>query len=79
MSCARKHSHKGKNSDIDNNLKEESWVQFLTERASEAAVNIHKSTLSDNLEMSVDCNSQNGCPSGSSQADVKWMETVQLL
>lgn len=76
MYFAHDRSHEEKNSDIDNHLKEERWVQFLTERASEAVTNIQNNSHSDNLEMSADSGNQNGHLNGDSQDDVKWMETV---
>ncbi|KAH9652583.1 proteasome activator subunit 4 [Citrus sinensis] len=50
-SFSHEYSHEGVNSDIDNYLKEERWVQFLTERASESVTNIQNNNHSDNLEL----------------------------
>ncbi|KAH9652585.1 proteasome activator subunit 4 [Citrus sinensis] len=74
-SFSHEYSHEGVNSDIDNYLKEERWVQFLTERASESVTNIQNNNHSDNLEVSANCSTQNGHLKGDSQDDVKWMES----
>lgn len=66
-------------SDISHHLKEESWFQLVTERASEAVANIQKTGMSDSLEASTDVNTQNGhlnVNHADSQDDVKWMETL---
>ncbi|KAH9804499.1 proteasome activator subunit 4 [Citrus sinensis] len=75
-SFSHEYSHEGVNSDIDNYLKEERWVQFLTERASESVTNIQNNNHSDNLEVSANCSTQNGHLKGDSQDDVKWMESL---
>ncbi|XP_058787950.1 proteasome activator subunit 4 [Vicia villosa] len=63
--------------DVDNNLiKDESWVQYLTERAAEAVVNIQIASQSDKAVNSIDTSSQNGHVDGDSQDDMKWMETL---
>jgi len=59
-------------------MKDESWVQFLTERATQAVVNIQIATQSDKVVNPVDGSSQNGHVDGDSQDDMKWMETVQM-
>lgn len=64
--------------DIGSQLKEENWVQLLTERASELVVNIQNASLSDILEASADADTPNGYQNGDSQDDVKWMETVSI-
>lgn len=69
-------------SDISHHLKEESWFQLVTERASEAVANIQKTGMSDSLEASTDVNTQNGhlnVNHADSQDDVKWMETVLIF
>ncbi|XP_061367392.1 proteasome activator subunit 4 isoform X1 [Gastrolobium bilobum] len=66
----------GKNSNVDNLMKDESWVQFLTERAAEAVVNIQIATQSDKALNPIDASSQNGHLDGDSQDDMKWMETL---
>ena len=76
VSCSQDHSNEGGKTDIHNRLKEENWVQILTERASEVVVNIQNSSLSDVLDTSTDINTKNGYQNGDSQDDVKWMETV---
>ncbi|KAL5803775.1 hypothetical protein ACOSQ3_030575 [Xanthoceras sorbifolium] len=76
MSFSVDHSHEGKNSDIDNHLKEQSWVRSLTERASEAVLNIQNNSHSDSMEISAETSTQNGYLNGDSQDDVKWMETL---
>lgn len=63
-------------SNSDNFLRDASWVQFLTERAAEAVVNIQNATQSDKGVNSVDINFENGHPDGDSEDDIKWMETV---
>lgn len=79
MSFPHDHSYEGKNIDIDNLFKEERWVQFLAERASEAVMNIQNNSNSDSSEMSTDISTQNGHLNGDSQEDAKWMETVLVL
>lgn len=78
-SFSHEYSHEGVNRDIDNYLKEERWVQFLTERASESVTNIQNNNHSDNLEVSANCSTQNGHLKGDSQDDVKWMESVLIF
>ncbi|OMO83857.1 Armadillo-like helical [Corchorus capsularis] len=63
-------------SDIYVQLKEENWVQLLTDRASKVVVNIQNSSLSDVLDSLTDINARNGYPNADSQDDVKWMETL---
>ncbi|KAF7816036.1 proteasome activator subunit 4-like [Senna tora] len=63
-------------SNIDNSLKDESWVQCLTERAAEAVVNIQNATQSDKATSPMDTNLENGHLDGDSQDDMKWMETL---
>ncbi|KAG4920653.1 hypothetical protein JHK84_049501 [Glycine max] len=65
-----------RNNDVDSLMKDESWVQFLTERAAEAVVNIQIATQSDKVVNPVDTNSQNGHLDGDSQDCIKWMETL---
>ncbi|XP_050246119.1 proteasome activator subunit 4-like isoform X3 [Quercus robur] len=69
-------SHEGRNSDIDNRLKDGGWVQFLIKRASEVVINIQSSSQSDNLETPIDSKLQDVHLNGDSQDDVKWMETL---
>lgn len=72
-------SHQDERSDnVDSLMKDESWVQFLTERATQAVVNIQIATQSDKVVNPVDGSSQNGHVDGDSQDDMKWMETVQM-
>ncbi|CAJ1960253.1 unnamed protein product [Sphenostylis stenocarpa] len=61
---------------VDSLMKDESWVQFLTERAAEAVVNIQIANQSDKIVNPVDASSQNGHVEGDSQDDMKWMETL---
>lgn len=74
-SVSHDHLHEGEGIDLDSQLKQRSWIQFLKERASEAVINIQHSSQSDSLETKRNT-SQNGHLSGDSQDDVKWMETV---
>ncbi|CAI8596807.1 unnamed protein product [Vicia faba] len=60
----------------DNLIKDESWVQYLTERAAEAVVNIQIASQSDKAVNPIDSSSQNGHVDGDSQDDMKWMETL---
>ncbi|GKV36472.1 hypothetical protein SLEP1_g44600 [Rubroshorea leprosula] len=76
MSSVQYHSHEREITDVDNQLKEENWVQLLTERASELVVNIQNSSLCDILNPSADADTPNGYQNGDSQDDVKWMETL---
>ncbi|KAJ1393019.1 Proteasome activator Blm10, mid region, partial [Sesbania bispinosa] len=69
----------GRNNNVDNLMKDESWVQFLTERAAEAVVNIQIATQSDKAANPMDTSSQNGHVDGDSQDDMKWMETVKYF
>lgn len=78
-SFSHEYSHEGRNSGIDNYLKEERWAQFITERASEAVTNIQNNNQSDNLEMSANTSTQNGHLKGDSLDDVKWMESVLIF
>ncbi|KAK0602445.1 hypothetical protein LWI29_033449 [Acer saccharum] len=72
MSFSHDHSCEGNDSDIENHLKEQRWVHILTERASEAVLNIQNNSVENSVEIS----SQNGYLNGDSQDDVKWMETL---
>ncbi|KAK7387207.1 hypothetical protein VNO78_27798 [Psophocarpus tetragonolobus] len=65
-----------RNDNVDSLMKDESWVQFLTERAAEAVVNIQIANQSDKVVSPVDASSQNGHLDGDSQDDMKWMETL---
>ncbi|RDX74118.1 Proteasome activator subunit 4 [Mucuna pruriens] len=65
-----------RNDNVDGSMKDESWVQFLTERAAEAVVNIQIATQSDKVVNPADTSSQNGHVDADSQDDVKWMETL---
>ncbi|GLT83766.1 hypothetical protein SLE2022_020380 [Rubroshorea leprosula] len=76
MSSVQYHSHEREITDVDSQLKEENWVQLLTERASELVVNIQNSSLCDILNPSADADTPNGYQNGDSQDDVKWMETL---
>lgn len=68
----------GRNSNVDSLMKDESWVQLLTERAAEAVVNIQIATQSDKVVNPIDTSSQNGHLDGDSQDDMKCMETVLM-
>ena len=46
-------AYDGRSSNVDTPMKDESWVQFLTERAAEAVVNIQNSTQSDKVTNSI--------------------------
>lgn len=59
-------------------MKDESWVQFLTDRAAEAVVNIQIASQSDKAVNPIETSSQNGHLDGDSQDDMKWMETVLI-
>jgi hypothetical protein len=65
-----------KTNDVDDLMKDESWVQYLTERAAEAVVNIQIASQSDKAVNPIETSSQNGHLDGDSQDDMKWMETV---
>ncbi|GAU13463.1 hypothetical protein TSUD_127600 [Trifolium subterraneum] len=65
-----------KTNDVDDLIKDESWVQYLTERAAEAVVNIQIASQSDKAVNPIDTSSQNGHLDGDSQDDMKWMETL---
>ena len=69
-------SYDGRNSNIDSFLKDENWVQFLTERAVKAVVNIQNATQYDKVVNAMDTSPQNGHLSSDSQDDIKWTETV---
>ncbi|RVX14579.1 Proteasome activator subunit 4 [Vitis vinifera] len=75
-SFAHNYSHEGLDSDVVNQVKGESWVQFLTEQALELVMNIQKTSQSDNLEIPTDSIPENGLSNGNSQDDIKWMETL---
>ncbi|EOY11860.1 Proteasome activating protein 200 isoform 4 [Theobroma cacao] len=75
-SSSQDHSNDRGKTNINNQLKEENWVQLLTERASELVVNIQNSSLSDVIDTSTDISTKNGYQNGDSQDDVKWMETL---
>ncbi|XP_047151805.1 proteasome activator subunit 4 [Vigna umbellata] len=66
----------GRSDNVDSLMQDENWVQFLTERAAEAVVNIQIATQSDKVVNPVDGGSQNGHVDGDSQDDMKWMETL---
>ncbi|MED6148307.1 hypothetical protein PIB30_051930 [Stylosanthes scabra] len=69
--------HSNTSSTDDTPMKDESWVQLLTERAAEAVVNIQNAGPSDKVtNNSIDARSQNGHIDSDSQDDVKWMETL---
>lgn len=78
-SFAHNYSHEGLDSDVVNQVKGESWVQFLTEQALELVMNIQKTSQSDNLEIPTDSIPENGLSNGNSQDDIKWMETVLTI
>lgn len=75
-SFAHNYSHEGLDSDVVNQVKGESWVQFLTEQALDLVMNIQKTSQSDNLEIPTDSIPENGLSNGNSQDDIKWMETL---
>ncbi|GAV74776.1 DUF3437 domain-containing protein [Cephalotus follicularis] len=75
-STGHDHSNEVENSNINNQLKEEKWVQMLTERASEMVTSIQNASQFDGMENSADTSPQNGYLHNDSQDDVKWMETV---
>lgn len=68
----------GRSDNVDSLMQDENWVQFLTDRAAEAVVNIQIATQSDKVVNTVDGGSQNGHVDGDSQDDMKWMETVPM-
>lgn len=70
--------HDERQNNIDILFKDASWVQNLTERATEAVVNIQNATQSDKAMSTVDTNLENGHSDGDSQDDVKSMETVLM-
>uniref|UniRef100_A0A2C9WGL5 Proteasome activator Blm10 middle HEAT repeats region domain-containing protein n=1 Tax=Manihot esculenta TaxID=3983 RepID=A0A2C9WGL5_MANES len=76
LSIAHNHSSEDANADFDKLLKEENWVLFLTERASDVVTNIQKTSPLDNLEIPTRTVPQNGSLNGDAQDDVKWMETL---
>ncbi|GMI63857.1 proteasome activating protein 200 [Hibiscus trionum] len=77
VSSSQDHSNERGETEINNNqLKQENWVQLITERASEVVVNIQNSSLSDGSDSSTDINIRNTHQNGDSQDDVKWMETL---
>ena len=53
-----------------------SWDSYLTQHASEVAMNILENCHSEDLDMTVDKSSENGLSSEKPQDDIKWMETV---
>lgn len=67
-----------RNNNVDYLMKDESWVQFLTERSAEAVANIQIASQSDKAVNPIDTSSQNGHLDGDSQDDMKWMETVLM-
>ncbi|KAE8725691.1 Proteasome activator subunit 4 [Hibiscus syriacus] len=75
VSSSQDHSNERGKTATNNPLKQENWVQLLTERASEV-VNVQNSSLSVGLENSTDKNMRNAHQNGDSQDDVKWMETL---
>ena len=78
-SFAHNYSLEELDSDANCKVKGESWVQFLTEQASELVLNIQKTGQSDNLETPTDTLPENGLSNGNSHDDIKWMETVQTI
>ncbi|KAL4343140.1 hypothetical protein S245_036097 [Arachis hypogaea] len=68
--------HDDTSSNVDTPMKDESWVQLLTERAAEAVVNIQNVSQSDKVTNPIDTRSQNGHADNDSQDDTKWMETL---
>ncbi len=72
------HSHEGGNNDVNNGLMK-SWIQFLTERASQVLMNIQNASHCVNLETSKNISAPDVHLNGDSQDDDKWMETVTLL
>lgn len=68
------HSDEGGNMDLENLLKQRSWIKFLKERALEAVINIQRTNQSDSSE--IKSANQNGHLNGDSQDDAKWMETL---
>lgn len=71
-------SHEGGNNDVNNQLME-SWIELLTERASQVLMNIQNASHSVTLETSRDISAPDVQLNGHSQDDVKWMETVCIL
>lgn len=71
-------SHEAENKEVNNQLKEKLWVQFLVERASEVVMNIQHTNQSDSSESKMNTSYQNGILNGDSQDDAKWMETVKF-
>ncbi|KAI4307795.1 hypothetical protein L6164_030939 [Bauhinia variegata] len=69
-------SYDGRINGVGDLLNDESWVQFLTDRAAEAVVNIQNSAQSDKVVNPMDTSPQNGHLNGVSEDDVKWMETL---
>ncbi|XP_015881496.3 proteasome activator subunit 4 isoform X1 [Ziziphus jujuba] len=69
-------SHEAENKEVNNQLKEKLWVQFLVERASEVVMNIQHTNQSDSSESKMNTSYQNGILNGDSQDDAKWMETL---
>lgn len=67
-----------RNNNADNLVKDETWVQFLAERAAKAVVNIQIASQSDKAVNLIDTSSQNGHLDGDSEDDMKWMETVLM-
>ncbi|KAF3973789.1 hypothetical protein ACB098_06G003200 [Castanea mollissima] len=68
-------SHEGGNNDVNNQLME-SWIELLTERASQVLMNIQNASHSVTLETSRDISAPDMQLNGHSQDDVKWMETL---
>ncbi|CAI0540948.1 unnamed protein product, partial [Linum tenue] len=69
-------SHEEADHGSDNPNKTETWVAFLTERASEMVTSIQNTSQTDNMETAAHCSAENGTLNGDIQDDVKWMETL---
>ncbi|CAI0396888.1 unnamed protein product [Linum tenue] len=70
-------SNEGADHGNDNPNKTETWVAFLTERASEMVTSIQNTSQSDNMETAAHSSVEYGTTlNGDIRDDVKWMETL---
>nr|XP_027063641.1 proteasome activator subunit 4 isoform X1 [Coffea arabica] len=75
-SCSPSNSLEGVRGDVYGNFEGGSWDEYIVQRASELAVNIHNISACDILETSSDKTLHNGISKDHSRDDVNWMETV---
>ena len=75
-SCSPSNSLEGVSGDVYGNFEGGSWDEYIVQRASELAVNIHNISACNILETSLDKTLDNGISKDHSRDDVNWMETV---